>query len=93
MRPFTISRGSTERFRPPRLTFQQAKAGEYVSGKLIGSTQLASGRFAMIDNGLGFSLVPWRPLLDQRIGQHITGTMRDSGGIEWSFGRNRGLGL
>ena len=31
------------------LTFQEAKTGEYVSGKLIGSTQLASGRFAMID--------------------------------------------
>jgi hypothetical protein len=28
-------------------------------GKLAGSTQLASGRFAMIDNGLAFSLVPW----------------------------------
>jgi type IV secretory pathway VirD2 relaxase len=75
------------------LTFQQAKTGEYVSGKLIGSTQLASGRFAMIDDGLGFSLVPWQPVLDKRIGQHITGTMRDGGGIEWSLGRKRELGL
>jgi Protein of unknown function (DUF3363) len=75
------------------LTFQQAKTGSYVSGKLIGSTQLASGRFAMIDNGLGFSLVPWQPALDKRIGQHITGTMRDGGGIDWTFGRKRGLGL
>jgi type IV secretory pathway VirD2 relaxase len=75
------------------LPFQEAKAGEYVSGKLIGSTQLASGRFAMIDNGLGFSLVPWQPVLDKRIGQHITGTVRDGGGIEWSLGRKRELGL
>jgi type IV secretory pathway VirD2 relaxase len=75
------------------LIFRQATAGEYVSGTLVGSTQLASGRFAMIDNGLGFQLVPWQPVLEQRIGQHITGTIRDSGGIEWSFGRNRGLGL
>lgn len=75
------------------LTFQEAKTGEYVSGKLAGSTQLASGHFAMIDNGLGFSLVPWLPALEQRIGQHITGTMRDGGGIEWDFGRKRGLGL
>ena len=75
------------------LPFQEAKTGEYVSGKLIGSTQLASGRYAMIDNGLGFSLVPWQPVLDKRIGQHITGTMRDGGGIEWSLGRKRGLGL
>jgi hypothetical protein len=80
------------------VTFQEAKIGAYASGKLIGSTQLASGRFAMIesfsgDGGLGFSLVPWQPVLDKRIGQHITGTMRDGGGIEWSLGRKRDLGL
>ena len=80
------------------LTFQEAKAGEYVSGKLIGSTQLTSGRFAMIesfsgDGGFQFSLVPWQQVLDKSIGQQITGTVHDGGGIEWSFGRKRGLGL
>jgi type IV secretory pathway VirD2 relaxase len=75
------------------LKFTAAKAGEYVSGTLVGSTQLACGRFAMIDDGIGFQLVPWQPLLDQRIGQHITGLMRDVGGIEWGFGRKRGLGI
>jgi type IV secretory pathway VirD2 relaxase len=75
------------------LTFTAAKTGEYVSGTLIGSTQLASGRFAMIDDGIGFQLVPWQPVLDKRIGQHITGTVRDAGGIEWNFGRKRGLGI
>jgi len=75
------------------LTFTAAKTGEYISGALVGSTQLASGRFAMIDDGVGFQLVPWQPVLDKRIGQHITGTVRAAGGIEWSFGRNRGLGL
>ncbi len=75
------------------LTFTAAKTGEYVSGTLVGSTQLASGRFAMIDDGIGFQLVPWQPVLDKRIGQHITGTVRAAGGIEWSFGRKRGLGI
>jgi type IV secretory pathway VirD2 relaxase len=75
------------------LTFTAAKTGEYVSGTLIGSTRLASGRFAMIDDGIGFQLVPWQPVLDARIGQHITGTVRAAGGIEWSFGRERGLGI
>ena len=74
------------------LTFTAAKTGEYISGTLVGSTQLASGRFAMIDDGVGFQLVPWQPVLDKRIGQHITGTVR-AAGVEWSFGRNRGLGL
>jgi hypothetical protein len=75
------------------LTFTAAKTGEYVSGTLIGSTQLASGRFAMIDDGIGFQLVPWQPLLNKRIGQHVTGTVHDAGGIEWNFGRKRGLGI
>ena len=73
------------------LTFTAAKTGDYVSGTLVGSAQLASGRFAMIDDGIGFQLVPWQPLLDKRIGQHISGTVRAAGGIEWSFGRQRGL--
>ena len=72
------------------LKFTAAKTGEYVSGTLVGSTQLASGRFAMIDDGIGFQLVPWQPVLDKRIGQHITGIMRSAGGIEWNFGRKRG---
>jgi type IV secretory pathway VirD2 relaxase len=75
------------------LTFTAAKTGEYVSGTLVGSAQLASGRFAMIDDGIGFRLVPWQPVLDTRIGQHITGTVRATGAIEWSFGRKRGLGI
>jgi Protein of unknown function (DUF3363) len=52
---------------------------------------LTSGRFAMIDNGLGFSLVPWTPALDRHLGQHVAGIAKESGGIEWSFGRKRGL--
>ena len=75
------------------LSFTTAGTGDYVSGKLVGATQLASGRFAMIDDGIGFQLVPWQPVLDQRIGQHIIGVVRNAGGIEWSFGRKLGLGL
>ena len=75
------------------LTFSPSKAGEYVSGRLTGVASLASGRFAMIEDGLGFRLVPWQPVLEKRIGQFITGVQRESAGIEWDFGRKRGLGL
>jgi hypothetical protein len=30
------------------------------------------------DGGLGFTLVPWQPVLEKRIGQHITGVMLDN---------------
>ena len=56
----------------------------------VGSTQLANGRFAMIDDGIGFPRVPWRPVLDKRIGQNIGFVMRNVGGTEWSFGRQQG---
>jgi type IV secretory pathway VirD2 relaxase len=75
------------------LTYMPPNAGEYVNGRLAGVANLISGRFAMIDNGLGFQLVPWQPLLEKRIGQHISGLQRDDGGIEWTLGRNRGLSL
>mgnify|MGYP003113012485 CR=1 FL=1 len=67
-------------------------AGEHVSGTYRQRLTLTSGRFAMVDNGLGFQLVPWSPPLEKKLGQHITGVVND-GGIEWSLGRKRGLAL
>jgi hypothetical protein len=88
-----IERVGHQMARERGLTYVPANAGDYVSGRLAGVASLVSGRFAMIDNGLGFQLVPWQPLLEKRIGQHIGGLMRDDGGIEWTLGRNRGLSL
>jgi hypothetical protein len=31
--------------------------------------------------------------LEKKIVRHISEVMRNTGGIEWSFGRKRGLGL
>jgi type IV secretory pathway VirD2 relaxase len=74
------------------LTFQPIHEGQTVRGKLLGSAQLASGRFAMIDDGLGFSLVPWRPVIDKEIGRQVMGVMR-GGDISWQLGRAVGLGI
>gem|GEM_PF-5335341 len=40
------------------LTYTPSGLGEYVTGRLAGVATLASGRFAMIEDGLGFQLVP-----------------------------------
>jgi hypothetical protein len=50
---------------------------------------LASGRYAMLDDGMGFSLVPWKPVIEQRLGQQIAATVRGSG-VSWEIGRQRG---
>jgi type IV secretory pathway VirD2 relaxase len=73
--------------------FNKAAAGEYVAGAYRQRFALASGRFAMIDDGLGFQLVPWTPSLEKQLGRHVSGVTRSDGGIDWGFGRNRGLGL
>ncbi|MHB2266366.1 relaxase/mobilization nuclease domain-containing protein [Aliihoeflea sp. PC F10.4] len=73
--------------------FQKAADGEYVAGTYRQRFALASGRFAMIDDGLGFKLVPWTPSVEKHIDQHISGVARAGGGVDWSFGRKRGLGL
>ncbi|KLK91916.1 type VI secretion protein [Microvirga vignae] len=73
--------------------FKRANGGEFVAGTYRQRFTLASGRFAMIDDGLGFQLVPWSPSLDKQLGRHVSGVARGDGGIDWSFGRKRGLGL
>ncbi|MER9059943.1 DUF3363 domain-containing protein [Mesorhizobium sp. M0698] len=75
------------------LTFAPVQPGNHVGGTLLGSVRLASGRFAMLDDGIGFRLVPWQPMLEKRIGKNITGLVQNSGGIDWSFGRRRSMGI
>ena len=71
----------------------EAAAGEHVMGVYRQRLMLSSGRFAMLDDGLGFQLVPWSPSLEKKLGQHVSGVAHDDGGIDWSIGRKRGLGL
>jgi type IV secretory pathway VirD2 relaxase len=73
--------------------FRKSASGEYVAGLYRQRLMLASGRFAMIDDGLGFQLVPWSPSLERNLGKHVSGIARSDGGIDWSFGRKRGIGL
>lgn len=51
---------------------------------------LASGRFATLDDGRGFSLVPWKPVIEQRLGQHMSAVVR-GGVVTWEIGRQRGI--
>jgi type IV secretory pathway VirD2 relaxase len=75
------------------LAYRPSVEGEHVAGVYRQRLTLSSGRFAMIDNGLGFQLVPWRPALEQQLGQQVSGVFAPGGNVDWSFGRKRGLGL
>jgi len=67
-------------------------AGEAVDGVYQRRLDLASGRFAVLDDGLGFQLAPWRPALEAHRGLTVGGVM-EPGGMRWSLGRTRGPSL
>jgi type IV secretory pathway VirD2 relaxase len=75
------------------LAHRPSAEGEHVSGIYRQRVTLSSGRFAMIDDGMGFQLVPWRPALEQQLGKHVAGIMSPGGVVDWNFGRKRGLDL
>ncbi|TEC91594.1 relaxase/mobilization nuclease domain-containing protein [Pseudomonas aeruginosa] len=66
--------------------------GQRVAGIYRRSLMLASGHCAMLDDGMGFSLVPWKPVIEQRLGQRLAATVR-GGGVAWEIGRQRGMGI
>ncbi len=74
------------------LPYRPAVDGERVSGVYRRNVLLASGRFAMLDDGLGFTLVPWKPVVDQRLGLQVAATVHGSG-VTWEIARQRGLVL
>ncbi|AFT71032.1 Relaxase type IV secretory pathway VirD2 [Alloalcanivorax dieselolei B5] len=63
--------------------------GQRVAGIYRRNVMLASGRYAMLDDGIGFSLVPWKPVIEQRLGQQLAATVR-GGSVSWEIGRQRG---
>jgi hypothetical protein len=63
-----------------------------VSGLYKAPVSLASGRFAILEDGLGFHLIPWRPVLEKRIGQHIGAVVRGDQ-VSFDFARERGIAL
>lgn len=76
----------------------KSQAGEYVTGTYRRQLSLSSGRFAVIegigpDGGRCFQLVPWSREIEPKLGQHISGVARNGGGIDWTLGRSRSLGL
>lgn len=71
------------------LQYRPAVDSQRVNGIYRRSVQLASGRFALLDDGIGFSLVPWKPVIEQRLGQSVSAVIQGNG-ASWQLGRQRG---
>ena len=51
----------------------QPREGDPIAGPYRQRFNLASGRFTLIDDGFGFSLVPWSPSLERHLGRQSVG--------------------
>ncbi len=70
------------------LPFAESQIGERIDGIYRRPVDLAGGRFALVERAHEFTLVPWRPVLEARLGKQVDGIVRE-GGIGWTFGRGR----
>jgi hypothetical protein len=73
------------------LTFRDVRQGEPIKGTYRQSIWLASGQFAMLEHNGSLSLVPWRSVLEGRIGQVLSVTARGDV-VDWTVGRERSIG-
>ncbi|HBP0140248.1 TPA: relaxase/mobilization nuclease and DUF3363 domain-containing protein [Pseudomonas aeruginosa] len=71
------------------MQYRPAVEGQRVSGIYRRSMQLASGRYALLDDGAGFSLVPWKPVIEQRLGQSVSAVIQGNS-ASWQLDRQRG---
>jgi type IV secretory pathway VirD2 relaxase len=68
--------------------------GEQIAGTFSRSVHLASGKYAVIQKSKEFTLVPWRPELEQFRGKTLSGTATSRGiNWDWNMKRDQGLGI
>lgn len=72
------------------LPYTPAQTGEVVEGALRKAVVLGDGKYAVVERGRDFTLVPWRPVLERHLDKIVSGLVRE-GGINWTIGRSRGL--
>jgi Protein of unknown function (DUF3363) len=74
------------------LEYRPLEEGERVSGVYRRWVDLASGRFALIEDERQFALVSWRPIVEHQLGREVSGVLR-AGSVSWNLRRERGLGI
>ena len=73
-------------------TYRAVQDGGQASGICRRSIQLVSGRFVMLDDGLGFTLVPWKPVIARRLGQQVSAIIRGQS-ITWQLQRGKSIAV
>jgi len=76
--------------RAQHLDYRAAAVSGKAHGKLVGTIERPSGKYAILEKSHEFTLVPWRENMKRQMGRELSGQMR-SGTFSWSVSRARGL--
>lgn len=71
------------------LEHRPVQEGQRFAGIYRRSVMLASGRFALIEDGLCFSLVPWKRVIERHLGRSVSALVNGRG-VTWDVGRTMG---
>ncbi|HBN9689338.1 MULTISPECIES: relaxase/mobilization nuclease and DUF3363 domain-containing protein [Pseudomonas] len=71
------------------LAYRPTTDGQYIIGVYRRSITLTSGRFALLEDGAGFILVPWKPVVERHLGQSVAATINGSDAT-WDLSRAMG---
>jgi type IV secretory pathway VirD2 relaxase len=74
------------------IPFAAVEPGQRIEGVVRRRIDLASGRYALIENSREFTLAPWRSVLERHIGKQVSGVVRGDG-MTWTIGRGRSIEL
>jgi type IV secretory pathway VirD2 relaxase len=72
--------------------FARTIPNDGIEGVFRQVVDMTSGRFALIEKSREFTLVPWKPEIQQYLGRRVSG-IPTGDGYEWTIGRSRGLSL
>jgi len=70
------------------LSYRPSIDGDRINGVYRRDVQLISGRFAILDDGISFRLLPWNSVLEQRLGRTVIANVRGATAT-WTFDQHR----
>lgn len=83
-----IERAGEQLARELGKAYSPARPGDRIEGVLARRVDLESGSQALVERSKDLTLVPWRDVLERRVGKTAAGIMRPDG-INWRFDRGR----
>ena len=71
-------------------SYATTRPGDQIEGILRKGIVIGGRKYAVVDRGQDFTLVPWRPVLEKHIDKTVSGLYRESG-INWTVSRGHNL--